>query len=92
MFYFLNCIHCVLLDTIYSRKNKLKSNKCIIVSSSSSLGDRAMNLSDDYEETPNVKVTNQGLTIKKNRAGIPYSIVYIAHKVITEWRVTYLCK
>jgi hypothetical protein len=51
-----------------------------------------MNLSDDYEKAPNVKVTNQGLTIKKNRAGIPYSIESIAHKVIAEWRVIYLCK
>jgi hypothetical protein len=50
-----------------------------------------MNLSDDYEETPYVKVTNQGLTIEENRAGIPYSIESISHKVITEWRVNYLC-
>jgi len=55
---------------MYSRKNKSGSNKSTIVSSSNSVNDRALNLDDDYEETLNIEVTNQGLTTEDNKADI----------------------
>jgi len=56
--------------SMYSRKNKSKSNKSIIASSSSSVNNPALNLDDDYEETFNVEVTNQGLTTEDNKVDI----------------------
>jgi hypothetical protein len=55
---------------MYSRKNKSKSNKSTIASSSSSVNDRALNLDDDYEEILNVEVINQGLTTGDNKVDI----------------------
>jgi len=55
---------------MYSRKNKSGSNKSTIASSSNSVNDRALNLDDDYEETLNIEVTNQGLTTEDNKADI----------------------
>jgi len=58
------------LASMYSRKNKSKSNKSTIASSSSSVNDRALNLDDDYEEILNVEVINQGLTTGDNKVDI----------------------
>jgi hypothetical protein len=58
------------LASMYSRKNKSGSNKSTIASSSNSVNDRALNLDDDYEETLNIEVTNQGLTTEDNKADI----------------------
>lgn len=60
-----------------------KSNKSINASSSYSVGDRNMNLGNDYEEVLNVKVTDQCSTIKDNRVGNLSSIEPISSKIIT---------
>lgn len=46
LFQFLNCVHCFFLG--------------ITASLSSGVNDRAMNLYDNYEKTPNIEVSNQG--------------------------------
>jgi len=55
MFQFLNYVHCFL---IYLRRNKSKSNKSILASSSSSISDYVVDLEDNYKEAPNVDVTD----------------------------------
>ena len=82
MFQFLNYVHCFL---IYLRRNKSKSNKCILASSSSSISDCVMDLEDNYKEAPNVDVIDQGLTIEDNMSSISYLTVPILGKWIIEW-------
>ena len=59
-----------------------KSNKSTPVLSSSSVGDRAMNLGKDYEETSFIEVTDQGSTIEDHRSSIPSLIELILGKWI----------
>lgn len=63
-----------------------KSNKSITASSSCSVGDRYMNIGNDYKEVLNVQVTNQCSTIKDNRVGNLSSIELVSSKIITEWK------
>lgn len=63
-----------------------KSNKSITTSSSCSVGDRYMNIGNDYKEVLNVQVTNQCSTIKDNRVSNLSSIEPISSKIITEWK------
>ena len=64
-------IYCCLLDTILSRNNKSKSNKNTLASLSNSVGNRFINLENNYKETSNRKGINQGSTMEKDRSGIP---------------------
>jgi len=82
MFQFLNYVHCFLM---YLRRNKSKSNKSVLASSSSSISDYVVDLENNYKEAPNVNVTDQGSTIKDNMSGIPYLTVPILGKWIIEW-------
>jgi hypothetical protein len=59
-----------------------KSNKSAPVLSSSSVGDRDMNLDKDYEKTSFVEVTDQGSTIEDHRSSIPSLIELILDKWI----------
>jgi hypothetical protein len=59
-----------------------KSNKSTPVLSSSSVGDRAMNLGEDYEDASFIEVTDEGSTIMDHRSSIPSLIELILGKWI----------
>jgi hypothetical protein len=59
-----------------------KSNKSTPVLSSSSVGDRAMNLGEDYKETSFIEVTDQGSTTEDHRSSMPSLIEHILGKWI----------
>jgi len=59
-----------------------KSNKSALALSSSSVGDRTMNLDEDYEKTSFLKVIGQGSTVEDHRSGILSLIELILGKWI----------
>jgi len=74
LYVFLICVHYFLLDTMFTRnikfKSKSKKKKSTLVSSSSNVGDHAVNLEKDYEETSNEKDIDQGSTIEEDKLDI----------------------
>jgi hypothetical protein len=48
-----NYVHCFILGIIYLKRNKSKSNKNVIASSSNSVSGHDMNMDDDYKEAFN---------------------------------------
>jgi hypothetical protein len=61
-----------------------KSYKSATTSSSSSSGDRVVNLSDDHEEARTIEVTNQGLMNMDNIARILSARDIIYNKSVIE--------
>lgn len=64
---------------MFSRKPKFNNN--VLVLSSSSFRDYAINLENDYEKASTVKVIDQGSAIK-DKLGIPSLIKPISNKWI----------
>lgn len=61
-----------------------KFYKSAITSSSSSFGDRVINLSDDHEEARTIEVTNQSSTNTDNIAKIPSARDIVYNKSVIE--------
>ena len=83
---FTYCILIVFLDFIYQRRNRSKSNKKVTTSLSSGVDDCTINLGDDHEKTPVIKVIDKSLTNMNNRVIISFAIDIVSSKIVVEWK------
>ena len=87
LYNYLNCYF--LLNTIFQRRKHSKSNKSVIVSSSSSVHDceRVVNLGANIIEAPNTNITNQCSSNTNIRVGIPSKRDLYTSTIIAEGKV-----